>query len=99
MQFELHVGSISLAQVPHQWTSIIWSGHQTFRKSRPPLRALILDHYSPCVAPRICGEIIGPVLIDRPIQKLQVAVPSYRIGIEKIGHREFSDSKFKTTGR
>ena len=98
MKLEFGIRAVGLAQIPDKRSAILGAREKHFGESHSPWRALVLGVNSPGVSSRIGGKVIGAVLVDGPVQKLQMAVAAEGVVVEIICDGEFADSQFQTTG-
>src|SRR5689334_4461897 len=89
-QLEFNVLGPRPSEFPFIVDSVGHPRHQNLGVAHSPRAILILNNDSYGVAARIGCVIVSTVVINSPIQKLQMAVASRRIEIEEIGHTEFA---------
>src|ERR1700732_1074647 len=69
--------------------------HKRFAKAYRKPMVVIFEYGRIRVTTRVCGVIVGPVVVHSPIQKLQTAVGAPGIGVEEIYQTHLAGAKFK----
>ena len=49
-------------------------GHKRFGEAHAPPAIIVLNNYCISVAARVCRIVVRAIVVDRPVQELQVAV-------------------------
>ena len=99
MQLEFHIFRAGAGQIGVQIDAVGHFGHQRFRESRGPVAVIVFDHCGIGVTTRIRGVVVCAVVVQRPIQRLQIAVRPVGVQIEKIRQAEFAKANFQAPHR
>jgi hypothetical protein len=94
-QFEFDIFRTGAGKIPLQVNKVCLPGHQRFRKPDTPIVVFEIEHRPNCVPSRVCRVIVGSIVVDGEIQKLEMAIASGRVQIEKIHELEFAQPDFQ----
>ena len=94
-QFEFDIFRAGAGKVPLQINKVCLPGHQRFRKPNAPIVVFEIEHRRNGVPARVRRIIVCPIVVDGEIQKLEMAIASGRVQIEKIHELEFAQPDFQ----
>jgi hypothetical protein len=99
MQLEFNIFCVRPAYVRIQMDSIRHFRHESFRKPHCPAAVVIFEHRPERKSPRVRRVVVCPVVVDRPIHKLDCRVAAVGVQIEKISHAELAESQLQPACR
>ena len=91
-----HILGMSAAQVCVKIDSVGHFRHQGFREADRPARIVIFHDGAVGVSAGVRRVVPRAVVVDGPIQELQMAVAAARVVVEEISHAEFPDAQFNS---
>jgi len=83
------------SQIPVKINAVGHFRHQHLAKPHTKARLLILKNCSICIPTRVRGVVVGPIINDRPVRELEMAVAADGIRIEEIGRAEFTEANLQ----
>jgi len=91
----LHGIPIALKDNIHTTNLPTSGGALAFDGFVPPYEATLTKNL---VSPRIGGVVVRPVVVDRPVRELEVAVAAGGVDVEEIGHSQLADTDLDAPG-
>src|SRR5579862_1201409 len=92
-RFEFEIFGARTSDVCVEIDSVGDLGHQRFGEANGPPVIVVLKDHAVGVAARVRGVVVGAVVVDGPIEKLQVAIGAVGIHVEEIDHIGLSDAE------
>src|ERR1700751_561659 len=93
-RFEFKICGAGAGDVCVEIDSVRDFGHQRFGEANGPPMIVVFEDHAVGVAARVGGVVVGAIVVDGPIEELEVAVVAVGIEIEEIRHGEFSYANF-----
>ena len=92
--FELEILGARTRQVGIEMNAVGLFRHERFGEAHRPAAVVVFEDCAIGVAAGVGGIVVGAVVVDRPVEELEVAVGAPGIEVEKVREAEFSDAKF-----
>src|SRR5581483_542926 len=87
---------MSLPRLIDEVNSVRNPGHERFGETESPVAIFIVEDGSDGVSARVGGVVPGAIVVDGPVDELEVRVGAGGVQIEKIRHAELADAEFET---
>jgi len=91
----LHGIPVALKDNIHTTNMPTTGGALAFAGYVPPYEATLTKNL---VSPRIGGVVVRPIVVDRPVRELEVAVAAGGVDVEEIGHSQLADTDLDAPG-
>ena len=98
-QFVFEIFRVRLPRLPDQIDAVGDLGHESFGEAKSPVAVFVVGGKADGIAASVGGIVPGAVVIDRPVEELEVSVGADGIDIEEIGHAELAEADFQTAAR
>src|SRR5579872_969117 len=95
-EFVFEILGVYLPRFPDEIDAVGDLGHQGFGKTESPVAIFEIEYGTDCVTAGVGGVVPGAVIVDGPVEELEMRVGAGGIDVEKIRQAEFAESEFET---
>src|SRR6202035_3767908 len=99
VKLEFKILGVGAAEVSIEVDAVGNLGHEPLGKTGGPMTVVIFEHGRVREAARIGSVVVGSVVVDRPVQELEVAIGAVGIEIEKLRQTELPKPHFQAAFR
>ena len=92
--FDFEIFGVDVPGLPDQVDAVGDFGHERFDEADGPVGVVILDEAADGVAASVGGVVPGAVVVDGPVEELEVSVGADGVGVEEVGEAEFAEADF-----
>ena len=92
--FELEIFGVDVPGLPDQIDAVGDLWHERFDEAEGPVGVVVFDQATDGVAAGVGGVVPGAVVVDGPVEELEVSVGADGVGVEEVGEAEFAEADF-----